>query len=193
MMSAKHLVVCFTAAALLASASAVGIAETEDADQVSHIAQHLGHGADTLPAAVRQATARYLDVQNALDEEYVDTQNCVSGQNEGAMGVHLIKLSLFDHVLRVEEPEALVYEPKDGRLRLVAVEYITPAAAWQTNNPGAQPILSGHLFHYAQGPNRYGPDSFYELHVWAWKNNPRGTFADWNPNVSCAGYEAALF
>jgi hypothetical protein len=46
----------------------------------------------------------------------------------------------------------------------------------------------GHMFHYAPGPNRYGPPAFYELHVWAWKSNPRGTFADWNPTVSCAGY-----
>jgi hypothetical protein len=149
----------------------------------------MGQNDDTLPAAVRRATAQYLNVQNALDDGYMDTQNCVSGPEEGAMGVHLVKLSLFDHVLKVEEPEALVYEPKGGRFRLVAVEYITPAAAWQSNNPGAQPILNGHLFHFVPGPNRYGPDAFYELHVWAWKHNPRGTFSDWNPNVSCAEYE----
>ncbi|HEX9707342.1 MAG TPA: hypothetical protein VGA24_06845 [Steroidobacteraceae bacterium] len=29
--------------------------------------------------------------------------------------------------------------------------------------------------------------AFYEIHVWAWRNNPDGTFADWNPRVSCAG------
>jgi hypothetical protein len=23
------------------------------------------------------------------------------------------------------------------------------------------------------------------LHVWAWKSNPRGAFADMNPNVTC--------
>ena len=25
---------------------------------------------------------------------------------------------------------------------------------------------------------------------WAWKNNPHGMFADWNPNVSCEEYTA---
>ena len=27
--------------------------------------------------------------------------------------------------------------------------------------------------------------AFYELHVWAWKANPRGAYADMNPSVSC--------
>ena len=59
-------------------------------------------------------------------------------------------------------------------------------------NPRA-PHLMGHMFHYAPGPNRYGPPAFYELHVWAWKNNPRSDFADWNPTVSCATWEGATF
>jgi hypothetical protein len=25
----------------------------------------------------------------------------------------------------------------------------------------------------------------WALHVWLWKHNPSGLFADWNPNVSC--------
>jgi hypothetical protein len=28
----------------------------------------------------------------------------------------------------------------------------------------------------------------YELHVWAWKDNPHGAFVDWHPNVSCEEY-----
>jgi hypothetical protein len=35
-------------------------------------------------------------------------------------------------------------------------------------------------------PNRYGLQAFYELHVWAWKDNPQGPFVDWNNHVSCA-------
>ena len=33
----------------------------------------------------------------------------------------------------------------------------------------------------AEGP------AFYELHVWAWRDNPSGVFVDWNPRVSCEG------
>ena len=27
--------------------------------------------------------------------------------------------------------------------------------------------------------------ALYELHVWAWRDNPNGTYVDWNPKVSC--------
>ena len=38
---------------------------------------------------------------------------------------------------------------------------------------------------YIGAPNRYGLPAFYELHVWAWENNPKGSFADWNTHVTC--------
>ena len=70
-----------------------------------------------------------------------------------------------------------MYEPKpDGKMELVAVEYIT------LKGPAS---LEGQLFNFNGAPNRYGLDPFYELHVWAWKPNPRGAFADMNPAVTC--------
>jgi hypothetical protein len=33
--------------------------------------------------------------------------------------------------------------------------------------------------------NRYGLPAFHALHAWIWKFNPSGTFAMWNPRVSC--------
>ena len=50
----------------------------------------------------------------------------------------------------------------------------------------------GHLLQFAPGPNRYGPDAIYELHVWAWKTNPHGSFADWNPKVSCEAWGGTM-
>lgn len=140
---------------------------------------------DTLVQKVRQATAQYQDVNVAIADGY-EAGACVSGPNEGAMGVHFVKGSLIgDGALDVTTPEALIYEPQpNGGLRLVGVEYITIAEAWDAaNGPGA--ALEGHLLHYSGSPNRYGIPAFYQIHVWAWKHNPRGTFADWNPNVSC--------
>ena len=139
----------------------------------------------TLVDAVRAATARFRSLDTALAEGYVLNGGCVSGPEQGAMGVHYAKFSLFDAVLDVNNPEVLVYEPRQGGLHLVAAEYVTPAAAWNAAHPEATPQLNGHLLHFTNGPNRYGPDAFYELHVWAWKLNTHGAFADWNPRVSC--------
>lgn len=182
-MRVKHLVSC-TAALLLCPVS-VSQAQTHDG------LQHEGRfGGGPVIEAVRDALDRYRDPAAAIAAGYMAQPVCVSGQQEGAMGVHFVKLALFDGVIELDEPEALVYEPKQGGLQLVAVEYIAPAAAWHgSHQPGDQPQLAGHLFHYVPGPNRYGPDAFYELHVWAWKPNASGTFADWNPRVSCVPFE----
>jgi hypothetical protein len=185
-MNAKHLIWSLTAASLLSPASAI-VARSEGA-------QHLGHSAGPLPDAVRQATERFQDVNVAIAAGYVQFQGCVSGPQEGAMGVHYANPTLFDDQVDVEHPEALVYEPQNGRLQLVAAEYITPADAWNGSHADFdKPELMGHLFHFAPGPNRYGSPAFYELHVWAWKNNPHGAFTDWNPKVSCADWGGPTF
>lgn len=144
----------------------------------------------TLVDVVRAATARFRNIENAYAAGYVQNGGCVSGPEAGAMGVHLAKFSLFDDVLDPDNPEVLVYEPRHGALHLVAAEYVTPAAAWDASHPNATPNLRGHLLHFTNGPNRYGPDAFYELHVWAWRHNPGGPFADWNTRVTCADHVA---
>ena len=30
-----------------------------------------------------------------------------------------------------------------------------------------------------------GQETHYDLHVWLWKHNPSGLFAEWNPSVTC--------
>jgi len=177
-MQAKYLVLGITAAALLGGRST---------DIVS--AQHASHQniKGPLLEAVREVTARFRDVDDAIAAGYAQFQGCVSGAEKGAMGVHFANGTLFDDRVDVEHPEVLVYEPRNGKLHLVAVEYIAPAPAWEaTHQDYDKPELMGQLFHYAPGPNRYGAEPFYELHVWAWKENPHGPFADWNPSVSCA-------
>lgn len=155
--------------------------------------QHGSHGGapnGSLAESVRDAIERFRDVRQALAAGYAQFQGCVSGPQQGAMGVHFAKGELFDGTIDVMNPEVLVYEPRNGRLHLVGAEYIVPAEAWEpTHDDYDKPHLMGQLYHYAPSPNRYGGGPFYELHVWAIKPNPNGTFADWNPNVSCAEWK----
>ncbi len=140
-----------------------------------------------LVAKVRAATKRYLDFNAAVADGWVQGTPCVSGPNEGAMGVHFVRPErIGDGELDANEPEALIYEPlPGGRVRLVGIEFIVLAADWDTRNPDTPPTLEGHLLNLVPAPNRYRLPSFYELHVWAWEGNPNGTFADWNTGVSC--------
>lgn len=147
-----------------------------------------GIASGPLARTVRAATAAFRDVGAAEAAGYVLSSGCVSGPERGAMGVHYVNAPLVgDGLLVAEQPEALVYEPRRGRLELVAVEYIVMAEQWDANNDHP-PVLNGQHFHYVPAPNRSGLDAYYELHVWAWKQNPHGTFADWNPRVRCDDY-----
>ena len=131
----------------------------------------------TLPEQVRTANDRFKDVSVAIKEGYTPIP-CASGIEGGAMGVHYVNGDLIkDDKVELGKPEAVMYEPSaDGKMKLVAVEYIT------TKGPAN---LGGQLFSFTNAPNRYGLPAFYELHVWAWKDNPKGSFADMNPKVSC--------
>ena len=103
------------------------------------------------------------------------------------MGVHFANGTLFDNRVDVEHPEVLVYEPRNGKLHLVAVEYIAPAPAWRRRTRTYdKPELMGQLFHYAPGPNRYERSRSTSCTCGRGKENPHGPFADWNPSVSCA-------
>ena len=140
---------------------------------------------------IRIATAKYKDINVALHKEtgWVVATPCVSGPDTGAMGVHLVNPSrIADGVLDPSAPEALIYEPMaDGSMRLVGVEFIEVAADWAARHPaGPPPEVAGNLMNLLQMPNRFGLPEAYYLHVWAWQDNPKGTFADWNTKVTCA-------
>ncbi len=103
------------------------------------------------------------------------------------MGVHYVNGDLVaDAQIDVNHPEALIYEPVAGALRLVGVEFIVDAATWLKTHTSA-PVLEGQVFQLVTSPNRFGLNTFFELHVWAWRDNPNGAFVDWNTKVSCEG------
>jgi hypothetical protein len=144
-----------------------------------------------LVQVVQRATERYRDPADADAQGWKSAGACVSSPEEGAMGVHFIKGSiLFDGTFDPQEPEALIYEITDRRARLVGAEFIITAAEWHQKN-AAPPVILGQQTNFVGSPNRFGLPAFYELHVWAFRNNTKGTYVDFNPAVSCDGFEAA--
>ena len=142
----------------------------------------------TLVETVRGAVRDYRQPAAAVAAGWTPATGCVSGPQSGAMGVHYINPALLtDGQLSPERPEALIFETRNGRTILVGVEFIVLADQWHAANGAAPPILKGQHFHLVTGANRYTLPPFYELHVWAWKDNPNGTFADWHAHVTCDG------
>jgi hypothetical protein len=145
-------------------------------------------GAAGLVQEVRLATREFRDVNAAIAAGYASLGSCVTGPERGAMGVHFANGALVgDGALDASRPELLLYEQRGGRLRLLGVEFLVIAADWHATN-AAPPVLLGQHFQYVGSPNRYGLPPFYELHVWAWRDNAFGMFVDWNPEVSCDEY-----
>ena len=115
---------------------------------------------------------------------------CVSGGDFGAMGLHYLNPGLLgDGEIDVAKPEIVLFEPtRSGTTRITGADYVVFAADWDAKHPDGPPQLMGQLFHRFDSPNRFGLPAFYTLHVWAWKRNPNGTFVNWNPDVSCDGF-----
>jgi hypothetical protein len=163
---------------------------------------------------VRKAVERFQDVNVALAEGYIrdptdmcDTAEMMGRPAElGAMGIHFFRpdvLGITATEPRVNgigthtdfrSPAILIYEPQaDGTLELVAVENLVFRAAWDsisaqppsfhgvpydfmTDDPDT-PLDEAHMF-----------EPHYDRHVWIFRENPNGVFAQYNPNVSCESH-----
>ena len=154
------------------------------------------HGAMTsnnaLAKMVRQITEPYTDVSAAEKAGYALAFGCVSGPDSGAMGLHYVNMPLvMDGQIDATHPEIILYEPvENGGVRLVGADYLVLADAWDKTHSSA-PELMGQKFQQFEAPNRFGLPRFYTLHVWAWKENPTGTFVNWHSKISCDAYSGA--
>jgi len=131
-------------------------------------------------ASLREATSPFqrLEVAGAAGWDTPITA-CVEAPGTGGMGYHYANVGLIDGVAEELAPEILLYEPdRNGRMRLVGVEYIVPFSF--VPDDATPPSLHGVEFHqnYTFG--------LWALHAWVWKHNGDGLFADWNPTVTCA-------
>jgi hypothetical protein len=140
---------------------------------------------------VRKATDKFQDVNVAIALGYQLAFGCVSGPDQGAMGLHFVNGKILGkNVVDVDNPPIVIYEPTlNGQLKLIGADYLVDQATWDANkdksHPDGPPQLMGQLFHLFEAPNRFALPAFYTLHVWAWKANPNGAFVNWHPNVSC--------
>jgi hypothetical protein len=137
-------------------------------------------------AELRQVTERFKSLDVAKEAGYAtQITPCWAHHSAGAMGYHYGNTNLFDASPVLLEPEVVIYEPaKNGRMMLVGLEYIVPLAAWEgaghdLSDPADVPQLLGQKF------TRHSSLPIFKLHIWLWRNNPSGTYADWNPKVSC--------
>lgn len=149
--------------------------------------------------AMRQALAKYKDPYVAVRDLYLSTVGCVHFDGskmeghmdypKGAMGVHFVNVTVSGPPDPMK-PNVLIYEPVNGKLDLVGVEWLVPLAA-----VNERPSLLGQPF---QGPMEGHepiiPKEFhhYDLHAWLFKDNPLGMFSPTNPDVKCDGADYSL-
>lgn len=139
-------------------------------------------------ATVRQATAKYHDVNVAIADGYIATDHCIASP-AGGMGYHYVNPTLARNpMLDITTPEILLYALVGGELKLVAVEYFFGVGAPDAPVPNPappSPILFGRIFDGPMLGHEPGMPPHYDLHAWIWQVNPAGMFTPFNPNVSC--------
>lgn len=198
---------------LIGAASATAFVTLRSAE-----ASRPGLGEPTL-AEVRRATEKYRDVNVALAAGYVrdpfdlcDTAEMMGRPASlGAMGVHYVRPDLIGITeppsprvnggrvhTDFREPSILIYEPQaDGSMELVAVENLVFIEAWQAAGNTAPPSFHGVAWdRMADDPatavdEAHMFEPHYDRHVWLYRKNPLGLFAQFNPTVTCRYHKGA--
>jgi hypothetical protein len=176
---------------LVSACSTTAMAQSghEHMPQETEMTLEQQNNANALVKIVRASTERFKNVAVAEAEGYTLQFGCVSGDDWGAMGLHYVNGAFVSSgVLDATHPQIVIYEPTpNGGLQLIGADYLVLADAWNATHAGP-PQLMGQLFHLFTSPNRFGLPTFYTLHVWAWKDNPKGAFVNWHPDVSCKSF-----
>ena len=145
-------------------------------------------------ATAKAALAKYADPFVAIKDGYFSTLACIDfptgamdGNVEyppGAMGVHFLNAANIGPNLDPTKPQVLIYEPVGNKLVLAGAEWFVPVQVAGSTPPsifgqtlagpmdGHEPIMPSTLRHY-------------DLHVWFWKDNPKGMFTSTNASLKC--------
>lgn len=189
------------AAGLVAIYAAWGCAQHPQADHASHTAQVASvSGSPELRAqiaAVRAATERYRDFENAKRDGYR-----LFGKEGPLMGEHWYRADLVKQPLDLTRPSTLQYATIDGRRELIGVAYTVYGRpgeplpegfagsedAWHVHDVDriARVVTAERPFlrwlvdrRIAQGKSGAGDGRTHltMLHAWIWLPNPDGVFA----------------
>ena len=161
----------------LASGAAAQTGAKDNSELRGILPSGYGEAVDRDITTLRDATAKFKTTEAAEAAGYKRVTGCVQHPRAGAMGYHFQNNALLDTTLDPEHPEVLVYEKMpDGTFQLNGVEFLVPISAWKSPEPPhilGQPLM------------KVDSIGFWFLHVWAWKPDPSGLFAPWNPDVKC--------
>lgn len=208
----------FSGAMLLLTASVAAFASQLTQDTAARIdaSSKAATGEPTL-AEIRAATTQFQDIEVALAAGYVPTDSCETAEmmgmpaEMGAMGVHYVRPDLLGISgppnPRVDgsgthtdflSPSVLIYVPTEsGTMELVAVENLVFEKAWTEAGNDGPPTFHGMPWeHMVDDPatkldEAHNFEPHYDHHVWLYRENPNGVFAQYNPNVSCAHFTGA--
>jgi hypothetical protein len=170
-------------------------------------------------AEVRAATERFRDVSVALAEGYVRDPGNMCDEAPmmgkpaalGNMGIHYFRPDLLGITgppnprvsgtgthTDFKRPAILIYEPQqNGKLALVAVENLVFIDAWEKAGRKEIPSFQGVPYDRMQDDPATTVDEahlfapHYDRHVWLYRENPNGVYAQFNPNVSCKWHTGA--
>jgi hypothetical protein len=180
LMSASLYVRMLTSAAVMllaACADDTPLAPDEHQSLQPQLTTSLSNNTDNFIATLRRVTARYHNLDAAIADGFVLLHPCEVRGEEGPVGAVYAHFGrVLDGVIDPELPDALIYEPsKNGKSKLVGVEFAQPYPF----APQA-PTFMGATF---QPEDEFG---VWALHIWVWRHNPEGLFAESNPRVSCS-------
>ncbi|TCD16721.1 hypothetical protein E0D97_01480 [Oricola cellulosilytica] len=207
----KSAVIAVSALALMATAAWAG--ERARLDTVRVDTSSVPQAGEPSLAEVRTATERFRNVNVALAEGYLrdpgdvcDTADMMGRPAElGAMGIHFFRPDLLGISAppnpRVDgngqhtdfsTPSILIYEPQaDGSLELVAVENLVFAESWKQAGYDAPPTFHGVAYDTmfddpaTEIDEAHMFEPHFDRHVWLYRENPNGVFAQFNPAVTC--------
>jgi hypothetical protein len=184
----SHQLLACALASMTAACDSPTTTDTAPAYPVSALASQSGLGSSVSQdlATLRRVTAPFHRIEAASEAGWsAQITGCMTDPTAGGMGFHYGNVGLIDGSVRVDEPELLLYEPeKNGRQRLVAVEYIIPYTFHARS--AEPPVLFGQEFKQNDTFQLWG------LHAWVWEENPSGMFANWNPRVTCEHAAGAM-